>query len=112
MSLLTQGELNMNDQDAAHRRVQDGVLTAIRAGTYAPGDRLPPETHLAEQYGVVRSVVSWALHPLRWAGLIVGPRGGIARVAVEPWRTAALQLVDEAARIRSRGGLVSDRAES
>jgi GntR family phosphonate transport system transcriptional regulator len=100
ISLLMQGELNMDDQGASYQRVLDGVLANIRAGVYEPGGRLPPETELAERYGVRRSAVSWALWPLRWIGLIVGPRGGVARIAAEPMRSAALTLVDEAGRLR------------
>lgn len=89
-----------SDQDASYRRVLDGVLADIRAGTYPPGGRLPSGTALGEQYGVHRSAASRAVEWLRWIGLVTGPAGGIARVAAEPHRAAALQLVDEAKRLR------------
>ena len=93
----------MDDQGAGYQRVLDGVLADIRDGTYPAGGRLPSESALAETYGVQRSAVSWALSRLRWVALVVGPRGGTARVAAEPRRSAALQLLDEADRLRGMG---------
>jgi GntR family transcriptional regulator len=89
-----------SDQDASYRRVLDGVLADIRSGRYPPGGRLPSGSALGEEYGVHRSAASRAVDRLRWIGLVVGPAGGIARVAVEPFRSRALQLVDEAERLR------------
>lgn len=88
------------ENDAPIRRVLDGVLAAVRDGTYPPGGRLPSGPALGEQYGVNRSAASRAVDRLRWIGLIIGPAGGIARVAEEPRRSAALRLVDEADRLR------------
>ena len=89
-----------SDQDPSYRRVLDGVLADIRAGTYPPGGRLPSGSALGERYGAHRSAASRAIDRLRWIGLVVGPAGGIARVAEEPRRSAALRLVDEADRLR------------
>jgi DNA-binding FadR family transcriptional regulator len=102
IALLTQGELNMaRDEGAPYRRVLDGVLAAIRDGTYPPGGRLPPGSALGEQYGVTRSAAARAVARLRWIGLISGSGGGQLRVAEEPRRSRALALVDEAQRLRA-----------
>jgi DNA-binding FadR family transcriptional regulator len=85
---------------APYWRVLDGVLDDIRTGLYPPGGRVPSETALAEAYAVSRSTVSRAMEKLRWIGLVTGPPGGIARVAGEPTRTRALELVAEADRLR------------
>jgi hypothetical protein len=41
---------------------------------------------------------------LRWTGLVVGRAGGPARIAEEPSRTLALQLVERAYEIRRLNG--------
>ena len=88
------------ENGASYRRVLDGVLADIRAGRYPPGGRLPSGSALGEEYGVNRSAASRAVDRLRWIGLVTGPAGGIARVALEPIRSAVLRLVDEADRLR------------
>jgi DNA-binding FadR family transcriptional regulator len=87
--------------DAPYWRVLNGVLADIRDGMYRPGGRVPSESALAEHYGVSRSTVSRAMEKLRWIGLVSGPAGGIARVAPEPRRGRALELVAEADRLRA-----------
>lgn len=89
------------EEGASYRRVLDGVLAAIRTGRYPPGSRLPSGSALGEEYGVHRSAAARAVDRLRWIGLIVGPAGGMARVAAEPHRSQALRLVDEADRLRA-----------
>ncbi len=91
------------ENGASYRRVLDGVLADIRAGRYPPGGRLPSAGALGEEYGVKPWAATRAVDRLRWIGLIVGPMGGIARVAEEPRRSAALRLVDEADRLRGEG---------
>jgi DNA-binding FadR family transcriptional regulator len=88
-------------RDDVYARVFSGLLGQIRNGIYPPGGRLPSTPALAEYLGVSRATVLRVTERLRWIGLIVGPAGGIARVASEPRRSAALSIVDEAERVRS-----------
>src|SRR5438552_709978 len=88
------------ENGASYRRVLDGMLTDIRAGRYRPAGRLPSAAALGEEYGVKPWAATRAVDRLRWIGLITGPPGGIARVAVEPYRSEALRLVEEAERLR------------
>jgi GntR family transcriptional regulator len=62
----------------------EGVAEAIRAGGFAPGDRLPPERELAERLGVSRSTLRLALHDMERAGVVTRRpgRGGGTFVAV------------------------------
>src|SRR5688572_956332 len=55
------------------------IRSAILAGRFRPGDRLPTERELAQQFGVSRVTVRDALRALEAAGLIrvkVGGQGG------------------------------------
>jgi GntR family transcriptional repressor for pyruvate dehydrogenase complex len=59
--------------------IVDQIKRAIREEQLSPGDRLPPERSLAEQFGASRVTVRDALRILEASGLIeirVGARGG------------------------------------
>src|SRR5881409_2007294 len=63
----------------ASSAIADQIRSAIVSGRVPPGDRLPPERELAEQFGVSRVTVRDALRALEAMGLIevrVGARGG------------------------------------
>jgi DNA-binding FadR family transcriptional regulator len=64
------------EQVAAHLERQ------ILEGTLKPGDRLPPERDLQEQFGVGRPAIREALIALQRAGLIEIANGTRARVAM------------------------------
>ena len=49
--------------------------TAIRLGLLAPGDRLPPERDLADQFGIARSTLRQALMSLTESGHLIATRG-------------------------------------
>lgn len=61
--------------DAVAARLKESILNA----SYAPGDALPSENRMADQFGVSRIVVREALKALKSKGLIEirrGPKGG------------------------------------
>jgi DNA-binding FadR family transcriptional regulator len=60
--------------------------TAIRLGLLGPGDRLPPERELADQFGIARSTLRQALTSLTESGHLVAlrGRGGGTFVSDEP----------------------------
>lgn len=62
-------------------QVYQELLSRIHDGTYALGDRLPPEHDLAAGFGVSRPVVRAALARLRESGLITSRRGAGSFVA-------------------------------
>ena len=51
-------------------QVEQQIKEAILSGQFSPGDKLPPETQLAEQFGVSRPTVREALGALVSVGLI------------------------------------------
>lgn len=59
---LTRGSL--------YRRIVDQITEGILTGRIQPGDRLPTEAELAEQFGVSRTVVREATQALRAQGLV------------------------------------------
>lgn len=65
-------------------RVFDGLFDQIVGGGRAPGDLLPSERSLADEYGVNRQVVREALKRLDQLGLIAADRGNGTRVL--DWR--------------------------
>jgi len=59
--------------------IVDQIRALIRGGTLKPGDRLPSERELGQQFGVSRVVVREAMRILEGNGLVtmrVGARGG------------------------------------
>ncbi|WP_045740714.1 winged helix-turn-helix domain-containing protein [Actinoplanes rectilineatus] len=67
--------LDPDDSRPASKRIAGVLRTAIRAGRFGPGDRLPPQLELAERYGVARETVKSALRILRDEQLIVSRQG-------------------------------------
>ncbi|MDE1994679.1 MAG: GntR family transcriptional regulator [Rhizobiaceae bacterium] len=52
------------------REVHDRLAREIRGGTYSPGQRLPPDTEMAKDYGVARQTMRRALSALRDQGVL------------------------------------------
>jgi GntR family transcriptional regulator len=60
---------------ALYRKVADDIKTAIAAGEYGAGTRLPSESELAQRYGVSRGTIRQAFAALRADGVIASRRG-------------------------------------
>jgi GntR family transcriptional regulator, phosphonate transport system regulatory protein len=60
---------------ALWRQVADGIERGIADGSFAPGERLPGETEIAETYRVNRHTVRRALATLAERGLVRAERG-------------------------------------
>lgn len=90
-------------------QVLDSLLGEVRVGVYPEGAVLPSEAAVAARYGVSRPTVSRVMWLLRWTGLVVGGSGAPGRIAAEPCRMLALQLVERAFEIRRLNGDVELR---
>ena len=77
-------------------RLPDQIAAAIRdaivGGHYVPGDALPGERDLADQFGVNRSSIREAIQRLESWGLVVVRHGGSTRVA-DFLATANMQIL-------------------
>jgi len=87
------------------------VQEAIFAGTLGPGDRLPPERELAEQFGLSRMSVRDALRTLESCGLVeikVGSTGGafIREPNFDPFRETLSSM------LRSKKANILELAET
>ncbi len=96
------------------RLVSDAVHDQLRADILderlQPGDALPSERALSDQFGVNRHAVREALKRLQQAGLVHVAQGGATRVA--DWRRlGGLELLADLAREGRRAGLLLAAAE-
>ncbi len=73
-------------------QVASAISDAIVGGRFAPGDALPSERSLAEQFAVNRSTVREALHRLEAIGIVEVRHGGATRVR-DVLTSAGLQLL-------------------
>ena len=72
-------------EDSLADRVADSILKRIVSGELNPGDRLPSERELGEQFRVSRTVVREAVRMLTGRGVIsVRPGSGICVAPVDP----------------------------
>ena len=61
---------NLARESAAHSRIHDHFIEQIRQGVFADGKRLPTEAEIAEEFGVSRATVQFAMSRLVWEGWI------------------------------------------
>ncbi len=75
------------------QRVSKHLSNEIRSGRYKPGDRLPPESQLASQMGVSRTILREALASLKQDGLLE-TRQGRGLVVCAPGERSAFRFSD------------------
>ena len=61
--------------EAKHRHVFEVMRSRIESGDYGPGDRIPSEVRLIEEFGVSRPTIARALQDLERRGLVKRRRG-------------------------------------
>jgi len=72
--------------------IQDEVLRRIDERIWKPGEYIPHEAKLAEEFGCARTTVSRALRNLAEQGLLNRKRKAGTRVAIHPVRKAQLGI--------------------
>ncbi|MBP6877459.1 MAG: histidine utilization repressor [Phenylobacterium sp.] len=88
---------------ALHQRIRTDIEAKILSGELGPGDRIPFEHELTEQYGCSRMTVSKAISALAEAGLIERRRRAGSFVARPRVHSAVLDIPDLRAEIEGRG---------
>ena len=83
--------------------VRDEVLRRIRARDWPPGEMIPNEADLAEEFGCARATVNRALRAVAETGLIERRRKAGTRVALHPVRKATLDIPVIRVDVESRG---------
>jgi GntR family histidine utilization transcriptional repressor len=78
-------------------------MRRISNRTWAPGDLIPGEVELAQEFGCARATVNRALRQLADAGLLDRRRKGGTRVARYPVRKATLDIPVTRLEIENRG---------
>jgi GntR family transcriptional regulator len=76
--------INPRSKTPPYLQVAADLRTKIRAGDYGPGDKLPPFSTMAHEYGVGIGTVTRAVQRLRTEGLIDLGRASGAYVR-DPW---------------------------
>lgn len=72
--------------------IQELIRTNIKDRTWAPGDLIPGEVALAEQYGCARTTVNRALRELASTGVIDRKRKAGTRVALQRTRRVSAEI--------------------
>jgi GntR family histidine utilization transcriptional repressor len=72
--------------------VQDEVLRRIHAREWKPGELIPNEADLAQEFGCARATVNRALRTIADTGLLDRRRKAGTRVAIHPVRKATLDI--------------------
>jgi len=80
-------------------------MRRISNRTWAPGDLIPGEVELAQEFGCARATVNRALRQLADVGLLDRRRKGGTRVARYPVRKATLDIPVTRLEIEGRGSL-------
>lgn len=79
------------------------IESRILSGALKPGDRIPSEAELVEEYGLSRMTVNKALSALAAAGLVVRRRGSGSYVASPASQETILEIHDIQAEVQSAG---------
>ena len=72
--------------------VQSEILNRIQSRQWKPGDLIPNEADLAQEFGCARATVNRALRAIAEAGLVERRRKAGTRVTVHPVRRATLSI--------------------
>ncbi|MDN3720660.1 GntR family transcriptional regulator [Roseibium salinum] len=72
--------------------IRTELLRRIHDRIWQPGERIPHEADLAEEFGCARTTVNRALRDLAESGLVVRKRRAGTRVALNPPQRATLTI--------------------
>lgn len=91
-----------------YTRIRADLAEQLASGKYKPGERLPSETALADQYGVTRMTVRQAVDGLVDDGLVVRRQGAGTFVSETGWSGRPLNRLSSFSEDLGRAGLEVD----
>jgi DNA-binding transcriptional regulator YhcF (GntR family) len=83
--------LDPDDPRPPYQQVANALRAAILTRKFAPGDKLPSGSELAQRYGVARMTVQQAMRLLREEGLVISRQGSGIYVRERITRAVALR---------------------
>ena len=83
--------------------VRDEIRARILNRTYAPGDRLPRDEDIAQEFGCARTTVHRAMQDLTQAGLVERKRRGGTHVLSDPVTRATFDIPITRREVEQRG---------
>ncbi|MEU2333349.1 winged helix-turn-helix domain-containing protein [Streptomyces sp. NPDC006654] len=90
---------------ASHREVADALRTRIRSGVLRPGERMPTQAKLADEFGVERGAVRQALRILQSEHLLTNVTKGSPATVARDTGTVEVPLGPEAPPLPTMVGL-------
>lgn len=91
-------------------QVADFIISEIEKGTFKPGELLPSEAELSNQFEVSRTVIREALGRLKYNGILESTQGSRSKVAEEGSTRVFLMNHLEASNLEEIGYLYEFRA--
>lgn len=86
------------------REVRDRIHARILDRTWKPGDKLPRDEDIAEEFGCARSTVHRAMRDLSESGIVERRRRGGTTVRSDPVTRATLDIPITRLEVEARGG--------
>ena len=90
-------------QNQSWQSIQSEVSRRIAERIWLPGEQIPKEVTLAEEFGCARATVNRAMRELANAGLLERKRKAGTRVALNPVRKATLEISITRQEVERRG---------
>jgi len=86
-----------------YKQIDEALRLRIENGEFAPGDKIPSENDLTDQYHVSRNTVRWAISSLILDGLVYRKKGYGTFVAAERMSYGLMHLSSFSEEMRNRG---------
>ncbi len=102
-------ELDKDSPVALYHQMKEALAGRIRSKDWRPGDRIPTEGELGEQYGVSRITVRQALAELVHDGLLIRRQGKGTFVAVPRIEQSLMSFYSFTEEFRKRGFIPHNR---
>jgi GntR family histidine utilization transcriptional repressor len=99
----------MAQASPAYTRVKDHIRARIGSGEWRPGDAVPSESQLMQQFGISRMTANRALRELAAEGLVSRVRGSGTRVAELHRISSRLVIRDIHEEVAERGHVHATR---